>query len=76
MNPEIEKLMEAEQHNESAEKVIKKETDISDEQMVKHWKSYRKMIKTDHKRERSIGEHNNSGFQSSPKRGKFLKPEN
>ncbi|KAG7188194.1 hypothetical protein KM043_017687 [Ampulex compressa] len=39
MNPDIEKLMEKEKMQERLELEMKKETDISDEQMVMRWKS-------------------------------------
>ncbi|KOC70669.1 M-phase phosphoprotein 6 [Habropoda laboriosa] len=74
MNPEIEKLMEAEQNNERVKIEEKNETDISDEQMVHHWKKFRKMSKTDRKYEKSLQKHNNN-HEPLPKKPKFLKPQ-
>ncbi|XP_006620649.2 M-phase phosphoprotein 6, partial [Apis dorsata] len=75
MNPEIEKLMEAEQKNENIKMEVQKETDISDEQMAKSWKTYRKITKNEHKYEKSLQKHNNNNHEPLPKKPKFLKPQ-
>ncbi|CAL7934988.1 unnamed protein product [Xylocopa violacea] len=74
MNPEIEKLMEEEQNNECVKVKAKEEADISEEQMAENWKNYRKMVKAEHKNERSFRKHNNS-HEPRPKKPKFLKPD-
>lgn len=72
MNPEIEKLMEEELKTEQKVNEQKQEADISDEQMTKSFRDYRKKTKIDHKHERSK-RHND---QDSPARKrKFLKPD-
>lgn len=72
MNPEIEKLMEAEQNNERALLEAKTETDVSNEQMVQHFKGLRKNIKTDHKYEKPLQKND---YEPSEKKPKFLKPQ-
>lgn len=69
MNPEIEKIMELEQ-NEHMLLETRKETDVSNEEMAQHWKSFRKNIKHKHKYEKPLEENN----ELLPK-PKFLKPQ-
>ncbi|CAK9814760.1 M-phase phosphoprotein 6 [Anthophora quadrimaculata] len=74
MNPEIEKLMEAEENNERIKIEEKMETDVSDKQMANHWKKYRKMVKPEHKYEKLLQKRNNN-HEPSQKKPKFLKPQ-
>lgn len=73
MNPEIEKFMEEEQNNEHTETEEKQEVDISDEQLAKNWKNYKKMAKIEHKYEKLLKKHKD--YELSPKKTKFLKPQ-
>ncbi|XP_043262269.1 M-phase phosphoprotein 6 [Colletes gigas] len=72
MNPEIEKLMEAEWNNERSVVETKKETDVSDEQMTEHFKAFRKNVKHEYKYEKPLKENSDEPL---PKRPKFLKPQ-
>ncbi|XP_076662859.1 M-phase phosphoprotein 6-like isoform X3 [Andrena cerasifolii] len=72
MNPEIEKLMETERDNERALLEAKTETDVSNEQMVQHFKGLRKNIKSDHKCEKPLKKND---YKPSQKKPKFLKPQ-
>lgn len=73
VNPEIEKLMEAEQNNNNAVEEAKKEKDISDEQMAENWKgNNKKKMKTKSNNKSSLGRNNE--FEPLPKKPKFLKP--
>ncbi|XP_076762896.1 M-phase phosphoprotein 6 [Xylocopa sonorina] len=74
MNPEIEKLMEEERSNETVKVKPKEEADISEEQMAENWKNYRKIVKAEHKNERSFRKHNKS-HEPRQKKPKFLKPD-
>ncbi|XP_076298650.1 M-phase phosphoprotein 6 [Lasioglossum baleicum] len=74
MNPEIEKLMEHEQTKERVAMELKKETDISDEQMVKHWKGMKK-LKSEHKYEKQSHRDSIKSAEATSKKPKFLKPQ-
>lgn len=69
MNPEIEKLMEEERKNEQIRLEQKAETDISDEQMAKSLRKYRKRARVDHKRGRTFDQNDSS------RKPTFLKPD-
>ncbi|XP_063983901.1 M-phase phosphoprotein 6 [Diachasmimorpha longicaudata] len=74
MNPEIEKLIEAEL-NEEREKLEKlKEEDVSETQMAEHFKSYNpsKKNKNRNRKKRFSSDGNRGGRQC--KRIKFMKP--
>ncbi|XP_068969588.1 M-phase phosphoprotein 6 [Bombus flavifrons] len=73
MNPEIEKFMEEEQNDEHTEMEEKQEVDISDEQLAKNWKNYRKLTKIEHKYEKLLKKRKD--YEQSPKKPKFLKPQ-
>lgn len=73
MNPEIEKFMEEERDDEHTEMEEKQEVDISDEQLAKNWRNYRKLTKTEHKYEKLLKKHKD--YELSPKKPKFLKPQ-
>ncbi|XP_003700334.1 M-phase phosphoprotein 6 [Megachile rotundata] len=73
MNPEIEKLMEAEQNSYNAVEEAKKEKDISDEQMAESWKGNgKKKMKSKYNSKSSL--RSNNEFEPLPKKPKFLKP--
>ncbi|XP_053989702.1 M-phase phosphoprotein 6-like isoform X1 [Hylaeus volcanicus] len=74
MNPEIEKLMEAEQNNKCTSLDVKKETDVSDEQMAERYKGFNKNVKREYKYEKLL-EKNNDEYKPIPKKQKFLKPQ-
>lgn len=73
MNPAVEKLMEAKENAKRAKIEMKKETDISDEQMAVQWKKMRakfdnrQPIKTQPKKTKDKDE-------PLKKKPKFLKP--
>ncbi|KZC14294.1 PREDICTED: M-phase phosphoprotein 6 [Dufourea novaeangliae] len=74
MNPEVEKLMEAEEKNKCVLLDIKNDTDISDEQMVEHWKGLRTKIKSKYTNVEQIPK-SNTKCESVPKKPKYLKPQ-
>nr|XP_033322032.1 M-phase phosphoprotein 6 [Megalopta genalis] len=74
MNPEIEKLMEYEVAKERAAMELKNETDISDEQMVKHWKGFKKQ-RSKHKYENESQKDSIKSLQPKTKKPKFMKPQ-
>lgn len=73
MNPEIEKLMEAEQARERAILEVNKETEVSDEQMAEHFKNFRRNQKRGYKYDRQQ-ENNHKDGEILVKKRKFLKP--
>lgn len=71
MNPAIEKLMEARESEKRAEEEKKKETDISDEQMVQ-WQKMRTKFNATHKQGKP--QHKDSKDEPVKKKPKFIKP--
>ncbi|XP_031834726.1 M-phase phosphoprotein 6 [Nomia melanderi] len=74
MNPEIEKLMEAEQNEKRVSMELKNETDISDEQMVEHWKNFKNKTKPE-SYEKHSQKNNVKSIEPKSKKPKFLKPQ-
>jgi len=72
MNPKIEKLMEATMKNIQDQTEVRKETDVSDEQMAIQWQKMQ--TKFDIMRKKRHRETDISEVEISPKKPKFLKP--
>jgi len=72
MNPEIEKLMEARMKNIQDQTEVKKETDVSDEQMAIHWQKMQ--TKFDIMKKKRHKQTDISEVEISTKKPKFLKP--
>lgn len=78
MNPEIERLMELEQNAIRLKEEAKRETEVSDEQMAKHWKSshintMEKRFKPKRSQHKYFSSYK-SDDEPREKKPKFLKP--
>ncbi|XP_078042671.1 M-phase phosphoprotein 6 [Augochlora pura] len=74
MNPEIEKLMEQEVAKEHTAMESQNETDVSEEQMAKRWKSYKKQ-NSERKCKNATQNDSFKSFHPKPKKPKFMKPQ-
>lgn len=79
MNPEIEKLMELEENARLAKTQLKRETDVSDEQMAKRWKpsevtTMENKFKTKRQRRQGFQKEKFTANGAMQGKRKFLKP--
>ncbi|XP_024867660.1 M-phase phosphoprotein 6 [Temnothorax curvispinosus] len=74
MNPVIEKLMEEKENAKQAKVEVKREADVSDEQMAVQWKKMRAKFDTVNRHRKPQHRKRNDEDEPLNKKPKFLKP--
>ncbi|XP_077267656.1 M-phase phosphoprotein 6 [Temnothorax americanus] len=74
MNPVIEKLMEEKENAKRAQVEVKREADVSDEQMAVRWKKMRAKFDTVNRHRKPQHRKRNDEDEPLNKKPKFLKP--